>query len=256
MRITERQLRQIIRGTALQPINEARDYAGALPAGLSVDDISFFFLLYETDTRGWLYSPSTNGLQTPMNAIGKINQVAQNKLMPVECTGAFNLVVDITNSVNRMRTRGGVPRADQVKKFLISLSGGLDESERKGIDEMIKFIDLLSGYFFEIVYDVAIESIAPVGFSDTIDKKRGGPYFTWGSWNHTSNLEMFWSSVNILSGFANRMQDARDFIELTAELMDIMPLIDSDYVDSIARLASSGLDGMRQAVEIARSLTL
>ena len=67
---------------------------------------------------------------------------------------------------------------------------------------------------------------------------------------------MFWSSVNILSGFANRMQDARDFIELTAELMDIMPLIDSGYVDSIARLASSGLDGMRQAVEIARSLTL
>ena len=256
MRIIERQLRQIIRGLALQPINEARDYAGALPAGLSVDDISFFFLLYETDTRGWLYSPSTNGLQTPMNAIGKINQVAQNKLMPVECAGAFNLIVDIINSVNRMRARGGVPRANQVKKFLISLSGGLDESERNGIDEMIKSIDLLSGYFFELVYDVAIESIAPVGFSDTIDQKRGVQYFTWGSGNHIMNLHMFWESVNILAGFANRMQEARDFVELTAELMVTLPLIDSDYVDSIARLASSGLDGMRQAVELARSMSI
>jgi len=249
IRITESDLSRLVR-ECIRKINETKTYSATLPAGLSVEDIAFLSLVFSNDYRGWLYSADTRGAQVPSDARADINRVVDRGLFSQETAGIFDLIFDI--SISAQDARGSVPRLGQIREFILSvdsdpdgwLSSMLVKADRVGQD-----------CFSDIFYETAASSVAPVGFSSKIDAKRGGQYFTWGSYSNLSDIRLFQGMIEYLA-YVRSLGEVKDFLRLSVDLMNVMPVIDEDYADSMAKIASSGLDGMRQAVELARSMSI
>ncbi len=258
MLIRESKIRQIVR-SRLRILRESNNYSGVLPAGLSVDDIAFLTIAYRIPGVGWLHSPSTGGVDVPEDGLPDLAFLRQR--MSAYSVDAIRLILDI--SAARRGMLGGMqPTIYQVGEFLSTLSDSYETTEvartmrrligRDGLK------DLVNG-----LYEDAICSIAPPGFSEIIDRKRvdnydfsGNERFRWGSNYHVPWIHSFASSVELIGLSLDEVERTREIIDLGGELMALMPGVSEEYRQKIGELALSSIEGMQQAVEIARSLSM